>query len=185
MRDAQGATGSSPYLVYVIGGGDRPRVIDYSAGQSRDYRLDVWRPSTASLRPPGLPLKYALWTPMRTFGVFQNPRVELLRLFRGSDLVSSLCVVPAWYRWPFMNKEDSQLSSVYTSPECRGRGYATALVRVAVSRTPPSARTWYVTREANESSVAVAHGAGFKFVGRARRTRRLGVRALGVLDLEE
>ena len=29
MRDAQGATGSSPYLVYVIGGGDRPRVIDY------------------------------------------------------------------------------------------------------------------------------------------------------------
>jgi ribosomal protein S18 acetylase RimI-like enzyme len=94
------------------------------------------------------------------------------------EIVSSLLVVPAYYKWPFMQPNDVQLTYVLTHPKHRGKAYAAQLIYHAMQdlkKMNMVSDIWYVTDENNTGSVKLAEKIGFKQVGLARTTSLLRI----------
>lgn len=152
------------------------------------YWVQLWRPSITHVVPPSLGPKFCLWWLFHCFGVFRNRDYAVLLIREGDLVVHRSCIVPAYFRWPFMKADDCQISSTWTHPDYRGQGLATAgLVRAMRVCSRPGRRFWYVSRAANSASISVCKKAGFSLVGEARRTRRMGTSLLGqlIIDSEE
>jgi RimJ/RimL family protein N-acetyltransferase len=150
---------------------------------NREFLL--WRPSPLRLYPPTLRWKHSLWWLAHYGRIFRNRDYATLLIVNGNTVVHRTCVVPACFRWPFMDDADLQISSTWTAPECRGQSLATMAVRRMVFLfRRPGRHFWYITRAGNAASVAVCRKAGFSLVGTAKRTRRLGLRLLGAFEID-
>lgn len=160
-------------------------MLPAGAGLNARYWVRVWQPSITRVIPPGLDLKYSLWWAFHHARVFRNRDYAVLLIGEGDIVVHRSCIVPAYYRWPFMKDNDCQISNTWTHPDYRGRGLATiGLMRAVAACQRPGRSFWYVSREANLSSVSVCTRAGFTLVGHARRTRRMGSSVLGQLIMD-
>lgn len=150
-----------------------------------DYRF--WRPTLLDLAPPTLGRKFSAWSLMHFFGIFRNRDFCLLLITDpDKNIVHRSCIVPAYFRWPFMSREDLQISSTWTDIDQRGKGLATKALAYAVEAMAKPGRVfWYTTREENAASVAVCVKAGFAFAGHASRVSCMGLRILGQLVLED
>lgn len=110
----------------------------------------------------------------------------MLFIFDGGKLAHRLCVLPAHFCFPFMGRNDLQISSTWTEPAYRPKGVATfALKKVMLLMNEGGRRFWYIARSKNAASIAVCRKAGFSLVGYARRTRRMGSWLLGQYIIEE
>jgi RimJ/RimL family protein N-acetyltransferase len=76
------------------------------------------------------------------------------------------------------------LGDLWTAPAHRGKGLATAAISEAIrARAAPGRRFFYIVHDHNIASIKAAERAGLHLAGRADRTARLGVRALGAYVL--
>ena len=142
--------------------------------QSEECTIKFWQPSRLSLRPPGKPAKYAIYTAYKKIGIFKNPFYYHVSCVKSEVRVSSMLVVPAHYVWPFMGRCDVQFTYVMTDSRNTGRGYASALLRsVIIALESKVDKIWYVTNEKNEASIALAKKLGFNFCGFGKRRGRL------------
>ncbi len=80
---------------------------------------------------------------------------------------------------------DLQIGGLWTAPEARRIGLATAAIVEAHRRhAAPARRFWFLVEETNAASIGLAEACGYRLVGRGRRTRPLGVSVLGQYRLE-
>jgi GNAT superfamily N-acetyltransferase len=148
------------------------------------YSMETWRPGWRRILPPTLGLKFALWWLLHVCGVFRNRDYAVLIVRRNGSPVHRTCLIPKYFRWPFMSDDDLQVSSTWTDPEHRCMGIATYALQHVVSDWVKEGRTlWYVTHADNAPSLAVCRNLGFRMKTAANRTSRLGVRILGQLAL--
>lgn len=168
------------HVEYLVFGSDGAVTTRVEVGSG--YWTQLWRPSMTRVIPPSLGLKFSVWWLFHYSGVFRNRDYSVVLIGEGDKVVHRSCVVPAYFRWPFMKANDCQISSTWTHPDYRGQGLATSgLTRAMALCGKPDRRFWYVCRQANHASIAVCKKAGFTYVGRARRTRRMGSSLLGQL----
>ena len=145
-------------------------------------RFMVWRPSIHGIVPPGMSMKFAFWSLFHYLRIFRNRDFSITYIVRDEMIVHRSCLLPKYFRWPFMAKDDLQISSTFTDPGYRGKGLATiALQQILWSRRQTPRRYWYVTRENNPASIAVCTKVGFSLFGIAHRTRLLGMHVFGRL----
>lgn len=167
------------YIVFrFIGGVDPvPGPLELPAGLAATY----WEPGLTDVIPPGQDRAFAVWWALHQAHVLRGREFAVQLISDGPRVVHRSCVVPPWFRWPFMSVGDVQISDTWTDPEYRGRGLArwaaTQILRRHRNRT-----VWYATQEWNSASIGVCLGAGMKPHGRAMRTKRLGIRFLGTLE---
>lgn len=91
-------------------------------------------------------------------------------VYDEAKLVSSLLVVPAHYKWPFMGNNDVQLTYVLTHPDYRGGGLAETAIRFAIGKVGAQGRYfWYVTDTLNQASMRLCKKIGFEFYCYAQR----------------
>ena len=134
--------------------------------------------------PPTLGIKFALWWLLHFCGVFRNRNYAVLIVRRNGRPVHRTCLIPKYFRWPFMSDCDLQVSSTWTDPDHRCLGIATYALQHAVSEWAKEGRTlWYVTHADNAPSLSVCRNLGFRVKTAANRTSRFGVRLLGELAL--
>jgi len=165
------------YLVFASDGAIMTR-SEVGSG----YWTQLWRPSMTRVIPPTLGPRFVLWWLLHYMGAFRNRDYSVVLIGEGDRVVHRSCIVPAYFRWPFMKSSDCQVSSTWTHPDYRGRGLATAGLMEAMRMcAKPGRRFWYVSRAANVASIAVCRKAGFSLVGHARRTKRMGTNMLGQL----
>jgi RimJ/RimL family protein N-acetyltransferase len=140
-----------------------------------------WTPSWREPLLPGLPaLPFAAWAAMHHLGVFRNRSFAVYLVTRDGRLVHRSCVLPAWYRLPFMAADDIQIAATHTAPEARGQGLARAAVSAIVARLRAPGRTiWYFADQDNLASLRVIEQCGFTYAGEGVRTRRHGLALLG------
>lgn len=168
---------------------DSTFLVYSSKGPAVDLRLPAglsfywWRPSLFSLMPPTLGVRVLGWWLFHSLGVFRNSGYAVLFIKDRGAIIHRSCVIPAYFRWPFMRRDDLQISSTFTSHAYRGKSLATiALNEIVRELSFPGRRFWYVSRKENLPSV-VARKAGFEMVGRAYRTKWAGLRILWQLVL--
>lgn len=125
------------------------------------------------------------WRCLHRGGLFASDDFEELTVWRSGRLVHRMVVTPRWLRFPFMAQEDLQLGALWTAPEVRRIGVASAVMAEAHRRhAAPGRRFWYVVDGGNAASIGLAEASGYRLVGSGRRTRPLGVGALGQYRLE-
>lgn len=167
------------YDVYAFTSPDCPPLRPVSG-----YQLERWRPTLASPRNSWVSTRYLAWSAALWTGVFRNRDYWIYSQMSDQDVAHYSCVVPTWFRWPFMRNEDLQVSNTWTAPEHRGRGLARSCLAQIVTDLGRGRSIWYVTRPENIASVRVCEAVGFRRMGRAERVSRLHSRLLGTLQLE-
>lgn len=171
------------YLIFRAHGGST--TLDELSTQANGLRFTFWRPGLVRLNPPGQPLRNTLvWWGLHQTRVFRSRQYSVLLVREDQRIVHRSCIMPAWFRWPFMDSNDVQIAATWTEPDRRGRGIATLAAQIIVACAQPDQTVWYSTRELNESSVAVCRSAGLEPAGTAFRTQRLGLRSLGSLVMQ-
>ena len=132
-------------------------------GQETDgFRFEFWRPSILRRVPPGKGKKYLFYWLFHYLRVFRNRDYSAVLVYEGDILASSLLVVPAYYKWPFMADNDLQLTYVLPPPDYRGRGLAELAVRLAIQENIQERRAiWYVTNSENIASRNLCEKVGF------------------------
>ena len=97
------------------------------------YSIEIWRPSWRRIVPPTLGPKFALWWALHTGALFTNRDYAVLIIRRNGRAVHRTCLIPKYFRWPFMKDGDLQISSTWTHPDHRCLGLATYALEWAVS----------------------------------------------------
>jgi ribosomal protein S18 acetylase RimI-like enzyme len=163
-----------------------PPSEDAASGLPPDCELRIWSPRRDGLPPLGPRLGENLaWFAIDRLGLFASDGFEELSIWKGGRMAHRLVVTPCWLRFPFMAPGDLQLGGLWTAPEARRTGLATAAVAEACRRhARPGRRFWYVVDETNAASIALAEACGFRLAGTGRRTRPLGLSAIGRFELE-
>lgn len=158
--------------------------LPISRKELHGLRFNLWRPSCFRHMPPGQGIRFAAWWGLHKARVFRSRRYAVLLVRDGERIVHRTCIMPAWFRWPFMDPDDIHISDTWTDPDYRGRGIATFAARLIVARAEPTQTVWYATQKLNEPSLAVCRSLGMEPAGTATRTRRLGIRLFGSLVVQ-
>ncbi len=138
---------------------------------SEGYRMEIWRPSYRSIIPHGKSMKYVLYWFFYFLGIFRNRDYAAVFLYDRDQIISSLLVVPTYYKWPFMQPNDLQFAYVMTRNDYRGKGLAETTLRMALGHFSKAGRDfWYVTDTGNNASMALCAKIGFSRVGYAKRS---------------
>lgn len=140
--------------------------------------MELWRPSQGIV-PPDQRLFFSVWWAFHRLGVFRNGTYGVLMAMQGDRVVHRSCLMPAWYRWPYMAAGDVQVSNTWTHPEYQGQGIAAGVLRRVIRATHPTRTVWYSAHLDNAASIAVARRAGMRESGTAMRTQVMGLRVLG------
>lgn len=147
-----------------------------------DYSISLWRPSLQRMVHPSLSLTFGVWSLFHYLRIFKNDNYSVLFVMYNGTVVHRSFIIPAYRRWPFMDRDDLQVSSTWTHPEFHGRGLATFALRMTMYLLKtPKRRFWYVTRVENTPSIAVAIKSGLKLIAVGKRTSWAGLRILGQL----
>lgn len=166
------------FVAYSSQGGD----FVPQAGDGMEYFW--WRPGLTSLIPPTLGVIFMGWWLFHAFRIFKGRDYSVLFIKHNGRIVHRSCVIPPYFRWPFMGTNDLQISSTWTDTAYRGKNLATiALQKIVTDMKKEGRRFWYMSREENPASVSVAKKAGFLLFGYATRTKKNGMHLLGQLVL--
>jgi ribosomal protein S18 acetylase RimI-like enzyme len=148
----------------------------FSAMQDSRFRYVFWKPSLQRIVPPGKNKKYFFYLLFHYLAIFRNTDYSAVLVYDGEKLVSSLLVVPAHYKWPFMSRLDVQFTYILTHPDYRGMGLAEKAIRFAIGKAGNKGRCfWYVTDSENNTSIRLCTRIGFKFYSYAERTSILRI----------
>lgn len=137
--------------------------------EKKAYTYKFWKPSLKSFSPPALPRKYLLWWCFHYLHIFKNKAYSAVLVYEKEVLIHSYCIVPAYFRWPFMQENDVQLAYVVTHPDYRGKGIAAEAIAFGASEIAKERNVWYVTDVTNESSIRLAKKSGFEVYSYGRR----------------
>lgn len=127
--------------------------------------LAEWKPSLFSWHPKGYGSKYFIYSLFSYLGIFKSNNYSAFFAYKENQLVGSLLVVPKYFKWPFMSKDDLQLTYVKIYKEYRGKGYAKQMITNALfmlKNRNKDTIVWYVTDDSNLASKSTAEGVGFK-----------------------
>jgi RimJ/RimL family protein N-acetyltransferase len=148
---------------------------EQSAELSDGYSIEIWKPGVGSMVPPTMSSRFLVWWIFHHCGLLGNGMYRVLLIRHEGAVVHRSCLVPKYFRWPFMGENDLQISSTWTDPAHRGCGLATFALRHLVrSYGGGSRQFWYICREDNSASIGVSLRCGFRFLGMMRRTHPWG-----------
>lgn len=181
MRPNEAAIPGGDYLVYKRAAADSGRVSELG---SSSLRIHVWHPTVYSPVPKGFPVRFVAWSIANGTGIFKSRELAVYYVEKDGELVHRSAVLPAWFRWPFMQAGDLQISSVWTDPSHRGKRLATGVLTAVCDDLGSTRDLWYTSRAENVASLKVAENAGFHLAHTAKRRRRLNSRVFGSLEVQ-
>jgi RimJ/RimL family protein N-acetyltransferase len=139
---------------------------EFDSDLPNDFYYKFWYPTLSDFIPPDKNFKYIIYWFFHYLRIFKNRDYSSLLIYHNEKNISSLLIVLAYFKWPFMNKKDIQFTFVITNSEYRGQGIASEAIKIAMSRFTKINRCfWYVTDTENKSSIKLCTKLGFDFVG--------------------
>ncbi|MGD0499861.1 MAG: GNAT family N-acetyltransferase [Bryobacteraceae bacterium] len=154
-----------------------------------NWAVEFWKPTLARPIVHGYFAPSLMGSLFHWFRIFRNREYSILVIRHNGRLVHRSCLIPKFFRWPFMSDGDVQVGSTWTDPDYQCRGLATFGLQQLVALCGANGRTvWYTAEDSNAAAIAVCMKCAFRQVATAIRVNRLGVRLLGrfcLLDEDE
>ena len=182
-------------------------ILVNSNGQSRDHEVLAFIAQTAVQVPDALPqgMAFETWAPTirepfaaglgnyglvlaayHYLGIFRSRYFGGLYILLDGKPVHRSFVIPKYFRYTFMGRNDLQIGLTWTDPRHRGAGLATAaLRRLVATHHHPDRKLWYIVYADNAPSIAVSSRAGFVEAGRIRRVHPLGLSPFCRYELQQ
>jgi RimJ/RimL family protein N-acetyltransferase len=138
----------------------------------QDLQFEVWKPRWNDWFPKGYPKKYILFTFFYFCGIFKNKSYHVVSGYKDKKKACSLMIVPKFFKWSFMQKNDVQLIYVKTYKEFRGLGLATDMLQFSMNYLDSihfQNDMWYVTDEGNLASQKLATKNGFELYSQGQK----------------
>lgn len=140
--------------------------------------FEIWTPKMKlPLRCKRFPIKYNVFWFLHFLNVFSNRFYRAITLKNENRIDAALMVIPKYFRWPFMNKEDVQIIYVISHPSQLRKG----LSRLTIYYTLQQLKSlkvvntvWYVTTSDNIASQNLCKSIGFEFAGYGIREVKFG-----------
>ena len=140
--------------------------------------VQVWRPTRFGLAPP-CGLSYFLrgmWPILHTLRILGNRDYAVVCLRRNDRYVHRTLLIPPFFRFPFMAREDLQCGDIWTASAERGAGLALSGLRTAMREAwIPGRKIWYLAEADNLPSTRLAQRAGFRLFGYGTREKKHGL----------
>ncbi len=134
------------------------------------YHVKIWKPSLTRIVPPGYSVKYFFYWLAHFLRIFRNRYFSAIYIYFNDELVSSMLIVPAYFKWPFMGKNDVQFCYSMTRVEYRGRGINTFVKLYSrYLYKNEDIRFWGVVDPENHTNIKILKKVGLKFFSEARR----------------
>ena len=138
--------------------------------ETNEYTVKLWHPSFIHFVPPNKSIKYLFYWFFHYLRIFKNNNYSALLVYHKNRLITSLLIVPAHFKWPFMAQNDLQFTYVMTAKEYRGQGLAAQALLYILHNFNEDDRTfWYVTDIKNQASIHLCKKIGFEFQGYGER----------------
>lgn len=158
---------------------ENKQILVYHArelGKPHEYDSTLFKKWTPSLKQPipsGKPPKYLIYSVFSFLRIFKNINYVHYYTKHKSEIASSFLVMPAYFRWPFMQSRSVQFTYVMTVEEHKGKGLAWQGIYKAYQdlKSKGVENFWYVTDTKNMASQRLAQKMGFNFVGTAHNQK--------------
>jgi hypothetical protein len=139
-----------------------------------NFDIKIWQPTLLNFYPPGKSFKYIIYWFFHILRIFSNRNYCSILLYEKEVLVSSLLIVPKYMKWPFMEKNDLQITYVITNELYRGLGIASLMLSsIPMFFNDFNGNWWYVTSNENLVSQKLASKMGFRVIGNGFRVNNL------------
>lgn len=131
-----------------------------------EHQLRKWSPGIFRYSFAGMSKTraYCYWL-FHFTGVFKSNDYCVAYVVDGGKIIHHTVVFPAFYRFPFMRREDLQIGYVWTAESHRGRGVAKDTIRTILAEWFADRTFWYLCEHDNIPSVRTAAALGFVEVG--------------------
>lgn len=128
-----------------------------------------WTPDRKQIIPEDKPLKYIIYTVSLLLRIFRNKNYFHYYFKNSGGIASGFLTIPAYFRWPFMQRNSVQFTYVVTAEEHKGKGLAWQGIYKAYQdlKIKGVENFWYVTDTENMASQRLAQKMGFNLVGTA------------------
>lgn len=129
-----------------------------------NLEFNIWAPSFFKNRPKYLPFKYIFYFIFLKIGIFRNYHYYSIFGKLEGEYACSLLVVPKYWKWPFMGKNDVQITYVMVNQNLRGKGLGFDLLNytlLTLAKKPEIENIWYVADLDNTASIKLAKKCGF------------------------
>ena len=144
----------------------------------------IWIPSLTSFIPPGTNRKFIYFWFLHYLNIFPTKDYSVIYIKLNDKLIHRSCVVPKFFRWPFMGRNDIQVTNTWTHPDFRGKGFATIALEFIIKKySIKNRRIWYICQPGNLSSIRVCVKNGFKLIGQGERKYSLNLMLLGTFRI--
>ncbi len=130
------------------------------------YNFFLWRPGMLRVIPPGMSRKHGVMWLKHYLRFFRNRGYSVLYIMHQKVIVHRCCLIPGYFRTPYMEREDLQITMTHTYDRYKNQGFAKVGLRKALTlMRKPGRRFWYLVRENNLASITVCTGVGFECIG--------------------
>jgi ribosomal protein S18 acetylase RimI-like enzyme len=146
-----------------------------------DLHFEVWQPRWNNWLPRDYPKKYMLFTFFYFCGIFKNNSYYVVSCYKNKKKACSLMIVPKFFKWTFMKKDDVQFIYVKTNKDFRGLGLASNMLLFSLDflkKKKFQYDMWYVTDQENLASQKLATKNGFEFVSLGLKKKVLLIETL-------
>lgn len=152
-----------------------------------NYQFNVWKPGYNSfLSSTGTFYPFFMWFFFHVFKIFRNRNYSIIEIIDNGKVIHRSCILPKFFRFPFMGENDLHITGTWTDENYRGKGLATkTLVYVLMLHKNENIKLWYISRQENIASIRVAKKAGFQLFGVGGIVSRFNSRFLGYFSIKK
>lgn len=133
----------------------------------------LWKPRRLNSTPVGFNIfPMILWKLFHYLRIFRSNYFSVSCLYIQNVLVHHIYIFPAFFRFPFMHKNDIQFGDIWTSPSLQNMGIAKKNLKY-LSSLHSDKKIWFLCDENNFASRKIAEDSGFVFYGYGYKTKKI------------
>ncbi|MFA5125322.1 MAG: GNAT family protein [Patescibacteria group bacterium] len=146
--------------------------VDYEKIIPSNYVLEVWKPRLFQLAPRNCSVRmfvvlYASFIWKILLGK-DSYKIFIIRDIRDSSIKHYSFVIPKYWKYPFMKKNDFFIGPVWTDIVTRKQGIASCVLSEILARHSGKGDIYWLTSEENSASISLCKKFGFFEIGEAR-----------------
>lgn len=147
---------------------------EYVPGGTIGEEVAVFAPSFGKFAVPGEKISLKAWLVRASFWLTTGGKFRIFYIKQDDQIAHTSCVVPKCFKFPFMKQGEYSIGPCVTKPEYRGRGlYGRALDSITSHPMYRGGVFYMSVNEHNTPSIRGIEKAGFRLVGRIRKTKIL------------